>query len=118
MKRVCIDVEVKPKLQPVSHDDERLDHQARGFLWPGRSAFFDIRVANTNAISQVSIPIEKIYKKHKNKKKRKYNDRVLNIEHDSFTLLVFYSITGRMSQECTSFHKHLDDNIARKTEQR
>ena len=68
-------------------------------------------------ISQVSTPIEKIYKRHENLKKRKHIDRVLNNEHGLFTSHVF-SINGGMSQECTLFHKHLADKIARMTEQR
>ena len=67
--------------------------------------------------------IDKVYKKHENEKKRKYNDRamscndrVMNNEHDSFTPFV-YSINERMSEECTIYHKHLAEKIASKTDQ-
>ena len=117
LKKVCNDVEIEPKLQPVNNDEARLDIRARGFWRPGQSAFFDVRLTNTNAQSQVNTPIESIYKKHENEKKRKYNDRVLNNEHGSFTPLVF-SINGGLSQENTLYHKHLAEKIANKTDQR
>ena len=50
-------------------------------------------------------------------KKRKYNDRVLNNEHGSFTPLVF-SINGGMSRENMLYHKQLAEKIATKTFQR
>ena len=117
IKTVCSDVEIEPKLQPVNDDELRLDVRARGFWRPAQSAFFDIRVTNPNAKSQTDIPIEKVYKKHEEEKKRKYNDRVLNNEHGSFTPLVF-SINGGMGQESVVFHKHLAEKIATKTGQR
>ena len=117
LKKVCNDVEIEPKLQPVNNDEARLDIRARGFWRPGQSAFFDVRLTNTNAQSQVNTPIESIYKKHENEKKRKYNDRVLNNEHGSFTPLVF-SINGGLSRKNTLYHKHLAEKLANKTDQR
>ena len=81
LKKVCADVEIEPKLHPVNNDEARLDVRARGFWRAGQSAFFDIRMTNTNTPSQVKTPVESIYKKHKNEKKRTYNDRVLNNKH-------------------------------------
>ena len=49
LKKVCADVEVEPKLQPVNNDEARLDVRARGFWRPGQSAFFDVRLTNINA---------------------------------------------------------------------
>ena len=59
IKKVCTDVEIKSKLQPVNNNDARLDVRTRGFWRLGQSAFFDIRAANTNAIT----PIEKVLSK-------------------------------------------------------
>ena len=117
LKKVCSDVEIEPKLQPVNNDEARLDIRARGFWRPGQSAFFGVRLTNTNAQSQVNTPIETIYRKHENEKKRKYNDRVLNNEHGSFTPLVF-AINGGMSHENTIYHKQLAEKIATKTQHR
>ena len=117
LKKVCNDVELEPKLIPVNDDEARLDIRARGFWRPGQSAFFDVCLTNTNAPSQVNASLCKIYKKHEDEKKRKYNERVINNEHGSFTPLVF-SITGGMSKECSIYHKFLSEKIAQKTEQR
>ena len=102
---------------PVENDEARLDIRARGFWRPGQSAFFDVRLTNTNSQSQINKPLNSIYRTHELEKKRKYNDRVLNNEHGSFTPLVF-SITGGMSSECSVHHKILAEKIAQKTGQR
>ena len=116
LKKVCSDVEVEPKLQPVNNDEARLDVRARGFWRPAQSSFFDIRVTNLNAKSQVNSNSDTIFKKHEEEKKRKYNYRVLNNEHGSFTPLVF-STNGGMGRECVIYHKHLAEKIASKTGQ-
>ena len=38
-----------PALQPVDNDEARLDILARGFWRPGQSAYFDVRLTNTNS---------------------------------------------------------------------
>ena len=78
--------------------------------------FFDVRLSNTNAESQVNTPIEEVYIKQENEKNRKYNDRVLNNEHGSFTPLVF-SINEGMSGENMLYHKHFAEIFATKTDQ-
>ena len=80
-------------------------------------AFFDVRVTNINSASSRDLPIEKIFDRHEKEKKRQYNHRVINIEHGTFTPLVF-SVNGGMGPECTVFHKHLAEKIARKTNER
>ena len=50
LKKVCADVEIEPKLQPVNNE-ARLDVRAHGFWRPGQSAFFDVRLTNTNAVA-------------------------------------------------------------------
>ena len=41
----------------------------------------------------------------------------MNIEHGTFTPLVF-SVSGVMGKECSMFHKHMAEKIAKKTEER
>ena len=53
------------------------------------------------------------YKRNENEKKRKYQQRVQEIEHDTFTPLVF-SCFGGMSRECDRFYKHLAERISEK----
>ena len=47
------------------------------------------------------------------RKKRKYNQRVLEVENGSFTPLVF-ALTGGMGRECKTFISNLAEKIAAK----
>ena len=116
LNKVCHDVQIEPKLQSVNGDEARLDVKARGFWRPGQAAYFDVRFTNTNTPSQINMSVDKIYVKHENEKKCKYNKRVLDNEHGTFTPLVF-SINGGMGPENIKYHKHLADRIATKTNQ-
>ena len=120
---VCNDVEIEPQLQDVTGEqlssgsnlakEARLDIHARGFWEQYKSAFFDIRVCHPNAESYKQLEPKQIYRLHENEKKRSYSRRVLDIEHGSFTSLVFTS-TGGMGPECLRFHSRLAELIANK----
>ena len=62
------------------------------------------------------MPLEKLYEKHEKEKKRQYNDRIMNVEHGTFTPLI--SVNGGAGPEARTFHKHLADKIAEKTGER
>lgn len=125
LKRVCNDVEIEPPLQPLTNehlergaintDSARLDVRARGFWRRGQNAFIDVRVTNPGAATQSQKSIEKILQKHEREKKRAYNERIMNVEHGTFTPLVF-TVLGGMGQENEKYHKHLADKIATKSE--
>ena len=53
------------------------------------------------------MPLDKINHKHEEEKNIQYYSRVQNIEHGTFTPLV-YSINGGLGPECEKFHQHLD----------
>ena len=93
--------------------DARLDVRARGFWREGQNAYFDVRVTNPNNASQQSSTIKAVLRKHEQEKKRQYNRRVMEVEHGSFTPLVF-TTTGVMSHECSIFHKSLAEKISQK----
>ena len=57
--------------------------------------------------------LEEIYKHHEDEKKRKYNERVIQIEKASFVPLVF-TTSGGLSPECNKFNKKLAQLIAKK----
>ena len=57
--------------------------------------------------------LKSILNKHEQEKKRQYNQRIMNIEHGTFTPLV-YTTTGVMGHECDLYHKALADRISRK----
>ena len=122
IRKVCNDVEVEPNLQPLEGevirgekgDDARSDIRGRGVWRPCQNAFFDVCVTNTNCASQEKTTTSKILKAHENQKKRKYNDRIMNIEHGTFTPLIF-TVNGSAGPEAEVFHKHIADRIAEKT---
>ena len=87
-------------------------------MWrQGQNAFFDVRITNVNSESQKHLPIDKILEKHEKEKKRQYNQRIMNVEHGTFTPLVF-SISGSVGSECSKFHKQIANAIALKSEER
>ena len=69
-------------------DEARADIHTRGFWGPHQGAFFDVRVFYPNAPSYCNLIIPSIYRRHEQKKKREYGDRVHEVEKASFTLLV------------------------------
>ena len=54
-----------------------------------------------------------MFKEQEEEKKRKYQQRVLDVEMSSFTPLVF-GTNGGMGNECQQFLKQLADKIAQK----
>ena len=62
---------------------------ARSVLKKGRKTFFDVRVRNTFTNSQSHLSPTKFLERHE-KEKRQYNNHVMNIEHETFTLLVLF----------------------------
>ena len=59
-------------------------------------------------------PIENIYKAHEQEKKRKYNERVIQIEKGSFTPIVG-STFGGWGKEADRHHKRIASLIALKS---
>ena len=89
----------EPKLQNAAgvsfsrsantNDEARLDIRAKSFWREGQNAFFNIRVTNADCESQKTKTLKATLRKHDLEKKRAYNTRVLEVEHGSFTPLVF-----------------------------
>ena len=98
LSMVCNDVEIKPVLQELTGEtlqrgtnkapDARLDIR---FWERQRAAFFDVRVCHPNADSYRDREPKQICKQHENEKKRQCPSRVMEVEPDSFTPLVFSS---------------------------
>ena len=73
---------------------------------------FDVPITNSNSPSQHNVKTEKVLLRHEKEKKREYN-RQMNIEHGTFTPLVF-SVSGVLGKECSMFHKHLAKKCKKK----
>ena len=122
LTKICNDVDIEPPLQPLEGEiingltgvNAKPDVRARGFWREGQNAFFDVRITNTNSESQRHLTSEKIFTKHEREKKRQYNNRIMNVEHGTFTPLVF-SVNGGMAKECLKFHKFVAEKIANKS---
>ena len=122
LKNVCKDVTTEPLLSPLTgenltgqsankSDEARLDIHARGFWQTSQSAFFDVRVFNPLAKRHASQDLKKCFEINEREKKRAYNERILEVEHGSFTPLVF-SATGGVGRECDKFLKRLAEMIS------
>ena len=123
MEEVCKDVRTEPKLSPLTGEtfrlrstntqpDARLDISARGIWNTMEKTFFDVRVFHDSNVSN-SGPIDTVFHKHEQEKKRVYNDRVIQVEKSTFTPLVF-STSGAMGKEATTLHKRLVSLISQK----
>ena len=95
---VCADVSNDPHLVQVTEDETKstnredaaiLDIAARDFWPPSQRAFSDIRVFNANVQSKISRNIEESFTHHEREKAGQSCDRIVNVEHGSFTPLSF-----------------------------
>ena len=123
LREVCRDVRIEPQLMPLSGQQfsrsanhecmARLDISSRGFWNPMEKAFFDVRIFHPNADSNRSRALNDLYSTHEREKKRAYNDRVIQVEHATFTPLVF-STSGGEAPECKKYHQRLATLISLK----
>ena len=106
MREVYHHLVVEPTLQPLTSeslhpasdnisDAARLDVKADGF-WDcdQQSAFFDVRIFNPTAHACCHRPLSLCYRHHEFEKRRQYEDRVLQVEHGSFTPPIFLTAGG------------------------
>ena len=110
---VAHSTQVEPALQPLSgesiprnanhEDDARLDIAARGFWQQCEMAFFDVRVFNPFAKSHLTRNLDAVFKSNESRKKSAYNSRIIQVEHGSFTSLVFSSLGGYGKEISTQY---------------
>ena len=128
LSKVCKNVASEPNLIPVDNekfkfktaniqDDARLDIKANDFWQNGQTAFFDIRVTHVDCPTNQESETNRIFKKHEDEKKREYLERVLEVEHGSFTPLVF-GTNGGMGVECSLFVKNLASLLSKKEDEK
>ena len=123
---VCSDVCREPMLQPLTGEqltlrtanstpNARLDISVRRF-WSStpQKAFFDVRVFYPHSPSYRGLTLDQLFKRHEDEKKREYLERVLEVEHGTFTPLVFSS-TGGASKESARVLKMLAEKLSDKT---
>ena len=117
---MCNDVQIEPILEPLSGeklrksivtDNARVDIAARSVWAKGQRAYLDVRVFNPFAQRYLSRTLRSAYETNEKERKRDYNERVLQIQHGSFTPLVF-SCFGGISRECKSFYDRIAELMA------
>ena len=116
----CVKIETKKsnlRKKVILYTQIRSDIRMRGFWREGQNTFFDIMVTNADCPSQLEKPVQTILKSHENDKKRKYNARIMEVDHGTFTPIIL-TIKGVMGHECRVFHKTLSQKLAEKTGER
>ena len=125
LNKVCNNVEAEPHLIPLdgemfdlrstnTSNEARLDIKAGGFWNRGVTAFFDVRVTHVNSSSNTNKTTATIFREQEKEKKRKYQQRILDVEMGTFIPLVF-GTNGGMGTECQLFLKNLAEKLASKT---
>ena len=124
LNKVCTNVQAEPHLTHLqgetfdlrtanSSDEARLDIKARGFWRRDQDAFFDTRVTHVNAASCKDLDTATIFLRQEQEKKRAYNQRIMDVEHGTFTPLVI-GTNGGMGVECTKFMATLAEMLSKK----
>lgn len=121
MDDVTHGVRIEPPLQPLSRevlphganieDGARLDIAARDFWQPCEMAFFGIKVFNPLAKSHINRDLDAVFKQSETLKKKLYNERVIQVEHGSFTPVVLSSFGG-FGKETGRFVSKLVEKVA------
>ena len=121
---VCKGVENEPMLQPLTGETlkyqtakteniARLDVSTLGFWCCDQRAFFNLRVFDPVAPSHAHQSLGAANSNQENKKRRQYEDRMLHMEHASFTPLVF-TVAGGKSKCTKKFFSRLGEMLAEK----
>ncbi len=126
LTEVCSGVSIEPTLQALDGEalpsasntsaEARSDISANGF-WGGRfeRTLFDVRVFNPNVPSNLSSQIPTLYRRHERLKRSAYEARICDVEHASFTPLI-WSTSGGAGPSATMFLKRLAGKLADKRE--
>ena len=102
---VASDVRIEPPLQPLTgeilqetganrEDEARLDVAARDFWQRGEMAFWDVWISNPFAKTHLNQKLDTVFKSQEALKKAAYNERVIRVEHETFTPVVVYAFGG------------------------
>ncbi|KAG0694576.1 hypothetical protein GWK47_027180 [Chionoecetes opilio] len=127
LREVCHDVSTEPTLLPLDGEllryrtantapEARVDVCARGFWTRGQRTFLDIRIFDPMAASHRELSLEAVHHRNELEKIRAYGDRILQVDHGTFTPLVF-TTSGGMAPKARSFYSRLADLMSVKKHQ-
>ena len=106
LTEVCPKVGVESTLQPLNgesfpfrstntEDGARLDIKAQKVLDKStQPTFFDVRIFNSLVTSNCTSSSDACYRRHEREKRRAYEQRILEVEHGTFTPLVLSTSGG------------------------
>ena len=91
LSHVCYDICLEPGLQKLNDehfqlrrmnidDNARLDISTNGFWERSERVFFDVRVFNPFAPTNLKHPLESCYRLHEMEKRKQYDERVREVE--------------------------------------
>ena len=92
-----------------------MDVSARDFWFDGGLAFFDVRVFNPFAKTHLNTKLETVFNQNERAKKSHYNQRVITVEHGSFSPIVL-SAYGGFGKETDRFITKLTNKLSEKKE--
>ena len=127
LREVCHDVTTEPTLLPLegenlryrtanTSNEARVDVSARGFWTNGQKAFFDVRIFDPTATCHRELSLEAAHRRNEQEKERAYSERIQQVDHGTFTPLVF-TTSGGMSSKAKCFYSRLADLMALKKHQ-
>ena len=127
LTEVCHNVGTEPMLQPLSgevlqrrsancDDGARLDIVADNYWGNGLRAFFYVRVFHPMALSYCQTRLDSCYRSRELEKRRCYEERVREVERETFAPLVF-TTSGGVAPAAAVVYKKLASLIAEKKKQ-
>ena len=129
LTETCHSVGIEPPLQPLEdehlrhqtanrEDGDRLDIVAENFWGHDRQmhTLNHVRVFNSYARSHRGNTLAQCYRRNEQEKKRSYEERIREVEHGSFSLLIF-STSGGMGPIATVVYKRIATLISEKRDQ-
>ena len=122
LTEICPDVQVEPALQALSgerfsyqsaitDDNARADIAVSSFWLSRQRSFLDVRVFNPFSHTYNNSSIKACHRRNEKDKRRQYGERICNVEHASFTPLVF-TTAGGMGPSASTFYKHLSSRLS------
>ena len=90
-----------------------VDIRTEGFWERGQQAFYDLRAFDPDIWRYLNRSLQQYHVMNEQERKRAYNERILQIDHGTFTLLVF-SMNDSMGRECQKFYSQLTQMISEK----
>ena len=100
LREICNDIKLETNLIPltgerlqyrsaITGNESRLDIRFQSFWVRGQEVFLDMWIFDPNANRYLNITLPRCQEINEREKKRNYDNRTLQIEHGTFTPLVF-----------------------------